>query len=379
MGEIWVSGQFSQRPIVTYVVVQNPPAPPPCTYTASANPQALPAISGAGTLTIGADRPDCSWSVAKTEAYVQLTSNTVGQGAATVSFTATDNVVPNQSTPARSITLTVSGPNPAKVLNLTQAGLTCKFVLSAIPAILPKAGIAAGTPLVITVSAATDCQWTATGMPAWVHVVGNAAGKGGETLTLTIDANQGAARTATPTVAGLTVTLKQEAADAPYSVSGSITVDGKAAAGVQVTFYEKGAGAVSNTRTDSAGKFSQGGFKDGKMYVAVPTLAGAGFVPDLLEFGAATNSLNFTAFLAYNASGTVSSKGKGLPNVKLTFAPATAGKKSFDATTDANGNWARTLEAGMEYTVTPELAGYSFNPKTRTVKPQSPKADFQAK
>ena len=69
-----------------------------------------------------------------------------------------------------------------------------------------------------------------------------------------------------------------------------------------------------------------------------------------------------TAPSSYGISGRVTTGGNGLANVLVTL----SGDESAIATTNANGDYSfGSLNAGGNFTVTPSLAGYSFNPTNR--------------
>ena len=71
---------------------------------------------------------------------------------------------------------------------------------------------AAGGTGSVPVTAGTGCTWAATSSATFVTISAGASGSGNGTITFTVAANTGAARTATLTVAGTTFTVTQSAA-----------------------------------------------------------------------------------------------------------------------------------------------------------------------
>jgi hypothetical protein len=67
---------------------------------------------------------------------------------------------------------------------------------------------AAGETLTLTIQAGTACSWTITGLPAWVTASAT-SGTGSATVTLTLAANLGVARSESFTAAGTAVTVNQ--------------------------------------------------------------------------------------------------------------------------------------------------------------------------
>jgi len=73
-----------------------------------------------------------------------------------------------------------------------------------------------------------------------------------------------------------------------------------------------------------------------------------------------------TAPSSYGISGRVTNGGNGLANVLVTL----SGDASSTATTNANGDYSfGSLPAGGNFTITPSLAGYSFDPTNRVYNP----------
>ncbi|TMQ05280.1 MAG: hypothetical protein E6J90_49515 [Deltaproteobacteria bacterium] len=84
----------------------------------------------------------------------------------------------------------------------------CSYAIS--PASV--AASAAGGSANVTVMAGAGCSWTATGNVTWVTITAGASGTGNGSVTYTVAANTGAARSGTLTIAGQTFTISQAAA-----------------------------------------------------------------------------------------------------------------------------------------------------------------------
>ena len=150
-----------------------------------------------------------------------------------------------------------------------------------------------------------------------------------------------------------------------YSISG--TVSGSILEGVTVTLSGSGSGTVA---TDASGNYSFTGQVNGS-YTVTPSLAGYTFTPASMKItlnGANSASNNFTATVnpapTYSIAGTVTLSGSGaLAGVTMTL----KGTHTTATTTDASGNYTFTGLANGSYTVSPSLAGYTFNPASTSV------------
>jgi len=146
-----------------------------------------------------------------------------------------------------------------------------------------------------------------------------------------------------------------------YNLSGRVT-DGanNALSGVTITV----SGAQSKVATtDANGNYSIIGLNGGGDYTVTPSRTNYTFAPASLSFNnlSANQTGNFTATLNnYTLGGRIGDgANSGLGGVNVTL----DGGKSATTTTDANGNYSFTnLLAGANYTVTPQLADYTFAP-----------------
>jgi hypothetical protein len=94
---------------------------------------------------------------------------------------------------------------------------------------------AGGGSSTLTVTATEECSWSISGVPSWIAITGTGGSGGNGTVTLNIGANTGAARSATLTVAGQTVTVTQAAANSACAYSIAPTSFSVTAAGGSTT------------------------------------------------------------------------------------------------------------------------------------------------
>jgi len=144
-----------------------------------------------------------------------------------------------------------------------------------------------------------------------------------------------------------------------WSISG--TVSGAVQSGVTVNLA---GAATSATATNSSGVYSFSGLADGS-YTVTPSLAGYTFNPanrSVTLSGADVVGQDFTATaLPHVISGTVSGAVSQGVTMSLT------GASNATTATDTAGHYSFAGLANGAYTVTPSLAGYTFNPANRSV------------
>lgn len=137
-------------------------------------------------------------------------------------------------------------------------------------------------------------------------------------------------------------------------------ISGKVAGAANVTITLTG--AVSKTTTSANGNYSFKGLANGS-YTITPSLPGYVFTPtsiavilkganDTVKTSTATANTTQT----YCLSGTVS--GASVQNVVITLNGANTGS----TVTDANGNYSFCGLVNGDYTITPTIQGYSFDP-----------------
>jgi hypothetical protein len=91
------------------------------------------------------------------------------------------------------------------------------------------------------VTTTTGCAWSATSQASWISITSGTSGSGSATVTYSVAANSGAARTGTLTVAGKTVTISQQGQACSFSVAPTSVAPG-AAGGAQSASVTTAAG-----------------------------------------------------------------------------------------------------------------------------------------
>lgn len=155
----------------------------------------LSSAGGASSVSVSA-LAGAAWNAASNAGWISLTSNTAGTGDGVVGFT----VDPNTTTSQRSGTISIGG----LTFTLTQKGMVCQPALSSTSASVP-ATVASGN---VNVTVAPGCAWNAASNVAWVSV-SNSGGTGNGSVNYTVQANTGAARSGTLSIAGQTFTVSQ--------------------------------------------------------------------------------------------------------------------------------------------------------------------------
>jgi hypothetical protein len=177
--------------------------PAACQFEISPTTDSVPASGASGVITI-VGQIECAWTATSGESWIRITSNASGSGNGTVSY----NVAANNNTGGRSGTVTIGD----RTFTVNQAGISsasCTFTLGATSQSVPDTA-GAGTPVAVT--AAAGCAWTAASNVPWITVTSGTTGSGNGSITFTVAANTGAARTGTVTIAGQTFTVTQAAA-----------------------------------------------------------------------------------------------------------------------------------------------------------------------
>jgi hypothetical protein len=131
-----------------------------------------------------------------------------GSGTGTVTFT----VAANTTTAARSATLAIAG----QAFAITQNAAVCTYTLGGT---VLRVGSAGGS-VVVSVTCLSDCGWSAVSNVSWVSVA-PAISTGPGSVQVTVAANSGTSpRTGSVTVAGIAVTVSQDAKAGPQAPRG---------------------------------------------------------------------------------------------------------------------------------------------------------------
>lgn len=137
----------------------------------------------------------CTWEATSPVSWATIAEGQKGSGNGTVRV-----IVRANSGPARSATLTIAG----QAFELAQTGCP-----TSIKPDYYNAGRGPDT-ITIEVTAEEGCTWTATSPVAWVAVVEGQSGSGNGTVRLRVESNSGSSRSATLNIAGKPFALTQQ-------------------------------------------------------------------------------------------------------------------------------------------------------------------------
>lgn len=174
----------------------------PCTFTLSPTSQTFAAAGGSTTVNVTTSA-SCTWSATSGSSWVTISNGSNRTGSGNVGITAAGN--PNTTT--RTATLTIAG----RSFSVTEQPATCSFTVAPLTITVSQAG-GTGT---ISVTTLSTCAWASSASGAsWISLTGARTGSG--TASYTIGANTGTAtRSATVTVAGVSVRFDQSAMTPP--------------------------------------------------------------------------------------------------------------------------------------------------------------------
>ncbi len=222
----------------------------PCRFEIAPRSQVLAATGGSGSVTVTA-LSGCSWTATSQASWLSLTQPLSGSGSGTLAFTVAPNSGAERSaavsvadqtfavTQARAGTAPGPAPSP-----------TCVYTLSPTNQSVPALG---GVGISVGVSAGGGCSWAATSNASWLTVGSGANGTGNGTVTFTVAANSGSARTGTLTIAGKAFTVSQAAGmTCSYGISPtSQTITALGGVGQQISVSTSGGCPWTASRNDS--------------------------------------------------------------------------------------------------------------------------------
>lgn len=197
-----------------------PPAPPACSVAISPA-SAIAVASGEQVATTVRAPAACTWTAKANATWLTVVEGETGSGNGTVRVA----VAANTSGTLRTGTVTVGG----QTFSVRQERLTCAY------SIKPTYYNAGRGPddIRVDVSAESGCAWQATGPVSWAAIAEGQKGSGNGTVRIVVRANSGPARSATLTIAGQAFELAQNGCSASirpdYYISGkgpdTITID----------------------------------------------------------------------------------------------------------------------------------------------------------
>jgi hypothetical protein len=160
------------------------------------NPAAgLDSAGASGTISVTVGR-ECSWTASSQASWIEITSGKQGQGDGQVGF----RVAANPDAAQRTGALMVAD----RRVDVSQKAAPCHFDVSAATTVLDATGGRAP----VGVRANGPCAWTASAGAPWLTVAPQ-SGSGTAQIDVTAAPNTGPERTASVSVAGQQVTLRQ--------------------------------------------------------------------------------------------------------------------------------------------------------------------------
>jgi PKD repeat protein len=166
-----------------------------CTYSLSTTSQSFGYAGGTGS--VGVVAPSgCTWTTLSNAAWITVTSGASGSGNGNVGYSVAAN-----SGSARSGTIAIAD----RVLTVYQDALSCSYSISPSSVSVGSTG-GSGS---FAVTANPGCPWTSTSDSSWLHITGGNSGSGAGTVSYSVDANGGGARTGHITVQGQIFTVTQ--------------------------------------------------------------------------------------------------------------------------------------------------------------------------
>lgn len=168
-----------------------------CDFTINPTNQFISSFGGNITVNV-TGAASCSRTAVSALEWISVTSGSSGSGNGTVTLSIQAN-----TGSARTGTVTIAG----QTFTVNQSS-GCTFSLSSTSsALIPSTG-GGGT---FDIQSGAGCAYTASTTDTWITIDGSVSGTGSGTISYTVAANTGAARTGTITVGGQTFTVNQAA------------------------------------------------------------------------------------------------------------------------------------------------------------------------
>ena len=176
----------------------------------------------------------CTWTASSNVSWINVTSGANSTGNGSVGFSVAVN-----TGPPRTGTLTIAG----QTVTVNQT-FNCAYSLSSTSANISASG---GT-INFNINTGTGCDWTVVNFSTWLALTSPSSGVGNGTVSLSVEANNGAARSATLTVGKLVFTVNQAARTSVFS-----DFDGDGKADISVFRPDGGNWYLLNSQSGFAG------------------------------------------------------------------------------------------------------------------------------
>ena len=184
-------------------VSQAPQSVPGCSFAIAPATASLSSAAESVTVTVIASA-GCTWAASSTVSWIVVAAGASGSGNGAVSVQVAAN-----TGAGRTGNVLIAG----QVMRIDQSAATVPCTYSIAPTGQTLSSTGGG--MTTTVTTGAGCRWTATSNASWLRITAGASGAGNGTVSLSADANTGAARVGTASIAGGTFTVSQEAATVP--------------------------------------------------------------------------------------------------------------------------------------------------------------------
>jgi hypothetical protein len=164
-------------------------------------PGAVEATGGAATFSV-TTQPECAWTASSAVNWISGVAPGSGQGTGEVEF----RVAPNDGSAVREGDIVV---NDSRVRVSQKA--PCRYGVT--PA--SQSVSAGGGDGSVSITAGSDCSWSASSDAGWLTLTGSVSGRGNGTVSFTVPNNSGAERTGSVVVAGQRGLVTQSAQGGP--------------------------------------------------------------------------------------------------------------------------------------------------------------------
>jgi uncharacterized protein (TIGR02145 family) len=186
---------------------------PSCTYTISPTSGNFTSNGGTGSVSVTASSSSCPWTTSNSLSWVSL-SPASGTGNQSV-----DVILSANTGDARSGSVIIAGQT--YTISQEAAPASCTYTISPTSGSFTSSG---GTSSVSVTASSSSCPWTTSNSLSWVNSSPTSR-TGSGSVSLTVTANTGAARSGSVTIAGKIYTISQEAASS-NSICGAYIAPG---------------------------------------------------------------------------------------------------------------------------------------------------------
>ena len=204
-----------------------------CTYSIDPKQKAFGTAAGAGDFNLSASGNNCTWTASASCQYVKLSTANSGAGSSTVSYSIEAN-----TGPARTCYIEIAGQKHT-ITQEGQISANCTYSIDPKQKAFGSSG-GYGTFNIITSNPA--CKWTASASCNFVTIK-KSSGSGNDSISYSVAANTGPARTCYIEIAGQKHTITQEeqtATNCTYSIDPKQKAFGTAAGAGDFTLSTNG-------------------------------------------------------------------------------------------------------------------------------------------